>query len=170
MIVRICPQRISFVAALLWCFSVPAQAQVETLFQTVGMDTPRVFAHTSLPGATGIDFSFSAAVAPAYPPDETNTLVTVFEWGPTATGPWTSSPDNVNSFPGAMTGFMSTGVFHGPEDAPFVRIHFYAGAIMTVSGPFTHASVVPEPSAAAMLTLGSGIIGWMLRRRNLRAA
>ena len=169
MIARIFPALFSLAAAILWCFTTAAQAQVETLFQTVGMDTQRVFAHTSLPGATGIDFSFSAAVAPAYPPEESNTLVTVFEWGPTAIGPWTTSPDNVNSFHGGATRFMSTGVFHGPEDAPFVAIHFYAGAIMTLSGPFTHASVVPEPAAAAMLTAGSALVGWMLRRRRPRA-
>ena len=62
---------------LLWAPWVAAQT--ETVFQTVGMGTARSFAHTSLPGATGIDFSFSFAIAAAYPPEESHTLVAVFE-------------------------------------------------------------------------------------------
>ena len=160
-------------AAILAVALVPTAllAQTETLFQTVGSDTVRSFAHTSLPGATGIDFSFSFAIAPAYPPEETNILVVVFEWGPSVSGPWTTSPDNVKSVPGAMTAFFSSGVFHGPTDAPFVRIHFYAGGIMTVSGPFNHISVVPEPDQAVLLALGlMAMAGHSLRRRRACAA
>ncbi len=146
------------VLLVLMLFPRPAGAQTETLFQTVGADTARTFAHDSLPGATGIDFSFSFAIAAAYPPEESHTLVVVFEWGPTAAGPWTASPDNVKSVPGAMTSFFDSGVFHGPEDAPFVQIHFYAGGLMTVSGSFTHASVVPEPRRAVLLLLGIGLL------------
>ena len=140
-----------------------AVAQTETIFQTVGMNTARSFAHTSLPGATGIDFSFSFAIAAAYPPDESHTLVVVFEWGPTASGPWTASPDNVKSVPGAMTSFFDSGVFHGPDDAAWVQIHFYAGGIMTVSGPFNHVSIVPEPATAGLWALGLAALAW--RRR-----
>ena len=154
--------RFAFAASAL-CLSCSAVAQVETLFQTVGMDTPRTFVHASLPGATGIDFSFSLAIAPAYPPGETHTLVVDFEWGPSDTGPWTISPDNVKSIPGAMTAFFDSGVFHGPADAPWVRIHFYAGGIMTVSGSFSHVSVVPEPAPAALLAAGMALLAW--RRR-----
>jgi hypothetical protein len=50
-----------------------------------------------------------------------------------------------------MTDPFASGIYHGPEDAPFVAIHFYAGGIMTVGGAFTHTSVViPEPSAIAL--------------------
>ena len=154
-----------FLLALVCCVSTAVRAQTETLFQSVGVDTQRVFAHTSLGGATGIDFSFMAGVAPSYPESESHTLVTVFEWGPTATGPWTSSPDNVNSIVGGETRLVSTGVFHGPDDAPFVAIHFYAGDFMTVSGSFTHASVVPEPDPVAMLLAGAGLVAAVARRR-----
>ena len=153
---------------LLWAPLVAAQT--ETLFQTVGMDTARSFAHTSLPGATGIDFSFSFAIAAAYPPEESHTLVVVFEWGPTSGGPWTASPDNVRSVPGAVTTFFDSGVFRGPEDAAWVQIHFYAGGIMTVSGPFNHVSVVPEPATAALWALGLGALAWRRRGGVTRAA
>lgn len=157
----------AFSAGFLCWFSALAYGQVESLFQTVGMDTQRVFVHAGAPGATGIDFSFAAAVSPTFPDTVSNTLVTVFEWGPTAIGPWTASPDNVNSIRGGTTRFMSTGVFHGPDDAAFVAIHFYAGALMTVSGDFTHASVVPEPSLAVMFGLGSvamAVVAWRRKR------
>lgn len=153
---------------LLWSVCVSAHAQTETIFQPVGMDTQRVFVHTALPGATGIDFSFMAGVAPTYPEEESHILVTVFEWGPTAIGPWSASPDNVNSILGGATRFVSTGVFHAPADAAFVALHFYAGAIMTVSGSFTHTSVVPEPLAAGMWLTGVGLIGWLAKRRGRR--
>lgn len=153
----------ALLALVLALFPNVVRSQTEMLFQSVGADTARTFAHTSLAGATGIDFSFSFAIAPAYPPEESHTLVVVFEWGPTAAGPWTASPDNVKSVPGAMTAFFDSGVFHGPEDAPFVQIHFYAGGLMTVSGPFTHASVVPEPGHAGLLLLGLTALFWQRR-------
>lgn len=155
----------ALVAALLLLVPGMARAQTETLFQPVGADTVRTFEHDSLPGAIGIDFSFSFAIAAAYPPEESHILVVVFEWGPSATGPWTTSPDNVKSVPGAVTSFFSSGVFHGPDDADWVRIHFYAGGLMTVSGTFTHASVVPEPASAALLLLGLPLLA--LRRSRL---
>ena len=144
-----------------------ALAQTEPITsQPVGMDTQLVFPHTSLPGATGIDFSFITAISPTYPIPESHTIVIVFEWGPTATGPWTASPDNVNTVPAAMTDFFSTGIFHGPADAPFVALHMYAGAIMIVTGEFSHTSVVPEPSCAGLMLCGVvSILG--LRRSKL---
>jgi hypothetical protein len=131
------------------------------------MDNQFVFPHTSLPGATGIDFSFFGAFAPHYPMPESHTVVITFEWGPTATGPWTTSPDNVNTVPGGMTDLFATGVFHGPEDAPFVAIHFYAGAFMTMTGEFSHIStVIPEPSAMLLAVLGMvSMLGTFRRRR-----
>lgn len=148
----------------LWSCTSRVWAQTESIFSVVGGDpgVRLVFPHTSLPGATGIDFSFFGAVAggphviePPLPPGvETHILVTVFEWGPTLTGPWAVSPDNAKSIPVEMTTPISTGVYHGPADAPFVAIHFYAGNLMTVSGSFTHASVVPEPSTLALLSVG----------------
>jgi hypothetical protein len=137
--------------AAIWLLPVAATAQTEVLFGTLGADTQFVFPHTSLPGATGINFSFFGAFAGAYPPDEFHTVVIDFEWGLTATGPWTVSPDFINTVPGAMTDLYGTGVFPGPEDAPFVAIHFYAGALITVSGEFTHTSVVPEPQSIALM-------------------
>ena len=148
------------IGALILLWAPLAGAQTETLFQTVGMDTARSFAHTSLPGATGIDFSFSFAIAAAYPPEDSHTLVVVFEWGPTSSGPWTASPDNVKSVPGAVTSFWESGVFNGPEDAAWVQIHFYAGGIMTVSGPFNHVSIVPEPETAGLWALGLAALAW----------
>jgi hypothetical protein len=132
-----------------------ANAQTEVIpGVTIGMDNQFVYPHTSLPGATGIDFSFIGAFAPMYPPEESHTVVIVFEWGPTASGPWSTSPDNVNTVPGGMTDVFATGVYHGPEDAPFVAIHFYAGDFMTVSGEFTHLSVIPEPGSFALAGVG----------------
>ena len=156
-IIRVAGCLLSLLPGALW-------AQTETFFQTVGADTPRTFAHLSLPGATGIDFSLSIAIAPTYPETESHILVAVFEWGPTDTGPWSASPDNVKSIVGGATRFFDTGVYHGPDDAPWVRVHFYAGAIMTVSGTFTHTSVVPEPPAAWLL--GGGLAALALRRRS----
>jgi hypothetical protein len=148
--------------AAIWLLPVAATAQTEVLFGTLGADTQFVFAHTSLPGATGINFSFFGAFAGAYPPDEFHTVVIDFEWGPTATGPWTVSPDFINTVPGAMTDLYGTGVFPGPEDAPFVAIHFYAGALITVSGEFTHTSVVPEPQCIAIV--GGALVMLACRR------
>lgn len=146
--------------------SVPVLAQSEVIFQPIGMDNQLVFPHISLPGATGIDFSFSGGFAPAYPMDESHTVVINFEWGPTATGPWTVSPDYVNSVPGAMSDFFATGVFPGPEDAPFVAIHFYAGGIMTVGGVFTHTSVVvPEPQSLSLLLCAVAALSAKRRKR-----
>jgi hypothetical protein len=129
------------------------------------MDNQFVYPHTSLPGSTGIDFSFTGGFAPFYPPEESHTVVIDFEWGPTPSGPWSVSPDNVNTVPGGITDFFATGVYHGPADAPFVAIHFYAGGLMTASGTFTHTSVVPEPSAIVLAGVG---LSWLLiaRRRN----
>lgn len=147
--------------------SVPVLAQTEVIFQPIGMDNQLVFPHTSLPGATGIDFSFFGGFAPAYPMDESHTVVINFEWGPTATGPWTVSPDYVNSVPGAMSDFFSTGVFPGPDDAPFVAIHFYAGGIMTVSGVFSHISV-PEPQSLSLLLCAVASLSAVRRKRRHR--
>ena len=149
--------------------SVPVLAQTEVLFGTLGADTQFVFPHASLPGATGIDFSFFGAFAGAYPPEELHTVVIDFEWGPTATGPWTVSPDFINTVPGAVTDFYGTGVFPGPEDAPFVAIHFYAGALITVSGEFTHTSVVvPEPQSMCLLLCAVASLSAVRRKRRKR--
>jgi hypothetical protein len=159
------PRLVLVVAILL--LPITAFAQTEVLFGTLGADTQFVFPHTSLPGATGINFSFFGAFAGAYPPDEFHTVVIDFEWGPTSTGPWTVSPDFINTVPGAMTDFYGTGVFPGPDDASFVAIHFYAGALITVSGEFTHTSVVPEPASAGLILCGMvSLIG--LRRDKSR--
>jgi hypothetical protein len=156
------PRLVLFIVLAL--FPVVAVAQTEVLFGTLGADTQFVFPHTSLPGATGINFSFFGAFAGAYPPDEFHTVVIDFEWGPTATGPWTVSPHFINTVPGAMTDFYGTGVFPGPDDAPFVAIHFYAGALITVSGEFTHTSVVPEPTSAGLMLCG--MVSLIGRRRD----
>lgn len=148
-------------SALAWAPG--ARAQSETLFQSIGADTARSFAQLSLPGATGIDFRFFGAFAPSYPDTESHVVVIVFEWGPSATGPWMASPDNVKSVPGGMTTFFDTHVYHGPEDAPWVQIHFYAGGLMTASGTFEHASVVPQPASITLWALGLGALA--LRRR-----
>jgi hypothetical protein len=157
----------AFVA--LWSCSSLVWAQTEIIFTMVGADTRLVFPHASVPGATGIDFSlFGGVDGGPYPPEETHILVTDFEWGPTAGGPWSVSPDNVNSIPGGMTTPISTGIYHGPSEAPFVAIHFYAGGLMGVAGSFTHESVVPEPSTLALLGAGGlGLLAyaWGRRRR-----
>ncbi|MCI0332819.1 MAG: PEP-CTERM sorting domain-containing protein [Planctomycetes bacterium] len=156
--------------AVLAVLPIAASAQTEMIpGVTIGMDNQFVFPHTSLPGATGIDFSFMGAFAPHYPPEESHTVVIVFEWGPTATGPWSTSPDNVNTVPGGMTDLFATGVYHGPEDAPFVAIHFYAGDFMTVSGEFTHTSVIPEPSAILLVGVGLMSLPLACRRRRAKA-
>ena len=137
------------------------RAQTETIFHSIGMDNQLVFPHTSFPGASGIDFSFTGAFSPTYPAEDSHTVVIDFEWGPSATGPWAVSPDNVKTVPGGKTAFFATGVYHGPADAPFVAIHFYAGGLMTASGDFTHVSVVPEPKPVMLLLPGLAVlIGW----------
>ena len=117
-----------------------ARAETEHFFQPVGMDTQLVFPHAAVPGAIGTDFSFWGAIAggprkptdPPWPAPVSHILVIDFEWGPTATGSWTSSPDNVKSIPVEETSLWSTGVYHAPAEAPFVAIHFYAGNLMGV--------------------------------------
>lgn len=142
-----------------------AQAQDETLTGvSLGGDTSLTFAHLSLPGATGIDFRFLGAFAPAYPVGTSHTVVMTFEWGATDTGPWSSSPDHAKTVPGGATAFFDSGWFQAPHDAPFVRIHFYAGGLMLVSGIFSHASVVAEPASATLLALGLGALAWGRRR------
>src|SRR5437773_1400851 len=89
--------------AVLAVWPIAANAQVETLFVSIGSDNQYVFPHISLPGATGIDFSFTGAFSPEYPDTESHVVVIDFEWGPTSTGPWTPSPDNVNTVPGGTT-------------------------------------------------------------------
>ena len=69
-IIRVAGCLLSRLPGALW-------AQTETFVQTVGADTPRTFAHLSLPGATGIDFSLSIAIAPTYPETESHILVPV---------------------------------------------------------------------------------------------
>ena len=161
--------RLLSAAALAAALALPiaAQAQSEPLFMGIGaLTSTPAFAHTSLPGATGIDFNLVGAFAAAYPPEDTHVVVIWFEWAPSATGPWTSSPDNVKSVPGAITTLFDTHVFHGPEDAPFVRVSFAAGERMTVSGTFTHTSVVPEPAPGALLAFGlAALAGFAGRRR-----
>lgn len=150
------------VALALLTLAPAARAQSEAITQPVGMDTQLVFAHTSIPGATGIDFSLTCGISPLYPEAESHTIIIVFEWGPTATGPWTSSPDHVNTVPGGITDFFSTGVYHAPEDAPFVALHMYAGGLMIVSGTFTHTSV---PAPGAITVAGVAALGASRRRR-----
>jgi len=146
-------------------------AQTQTLSgQGIGSDTRLVYPHVSAPGAVGIDFSLDIGLAPLYPDTESHTLVIVFEWGPTATGPWTVSPDHVNTVPGGKTDFFSTGVFHGPDDAAFVGLHFYAGGLMIGSGTFSHVSAIPEPKDAALMASGMvaiGLLGMIGRRRQI---
>lgn len=155
----------ALVAAVVAAWPTLAAGQSEVIFMGVGADSPTAaFVHTGLPGATGIDFRFFGAFAPSYASGTSHTVVLWFEWGSTTGGPWTASPDNVKTVPGGMTTLFDTGVFHGPEDAPFVRLHFAAGGLMTASGTFEHISVVPEPAAAALWLLGlAGLAG--LRRR-----
>lgn len=148
------------VACVALCVPVLAAAQSETIFTGIGMDTPLTFAHLSLPGATGIDFRFTGAFAPIYADTESHVVVITFEWGPTALGPWAFSPDNVKTVPGGVTAFFDTGVYSGPADAPFVRIHFYAGGLMTASGTFSHVSSVPEPAPVSLFVVGLAAIAW----------
>lgn len=141
-----------------------ASAQTEKLFQTIGADTRREFAHTGLPGATGIEFRFSGAFAPPYPVEESHIVVITFEWRASAADPWSSSPDNVKSIRGGETRFFDTGVFLGPTDAALVAVHFFAGSLMTVSGDFAHVSVVPEPGQFALYAGGLALLGlWRVR-------
>jgi len=153
--------RIVCLVALALICAAPASAQTEALFNPIGMDNQFVYPHTIDPGDFATDFSFTGAFSPMYPDPTSHTVVITFEWGPTATGPWSSSPDNVNTVPGGMTDFFATGIYHGPEAAPFVAIHFYAGGLMTASGTFTHTSV-PEPTSCLAL---SGLGFAMLSRK-----
>jgi hypothetical protein len=142
-------------------------AQTEPIrSQPIGMDTRLVFPHVSVPGAGVIDFSFGAGFSPLYAPEESHTVVMVFEWGPTAAGPWSTSPDFVNTVPGGMTDLYSTGVHRAAADAPFVALHFYAGGLMIVSGDFAHISAVPEPRAA--LLFAAGLIAVLAFRLHVR--
>lgn len=138
-----------------------AQAQVEPILTGVGADTVLTFAHASVPGATGIDFRFTGAFSPMYPATESHLVVIDFEWGGSVTGPWTVSPDHLKTVPGGITAFYTTGTFHGPDDAAFVRLHFYAGGLMIASGEFAHTAVVPESASALLLAVGLGALsGW----------
>ncbi|MCC6535579.1 MAG: hypothetical protein IT531_23760 [Burkholderiales bacterium] len=136
---------------------------------TIGMDSRFPYAHVSLPGAAGIDFRFVGAFAPHYPAEESHTVVLTFEWGPSVAGPWASSPDHVKTVPGGMTAIFDTGVFHGPADAPWVAIHFFAGDFLTVSGEFSHLSAVPEPSQAWLFACGVALIAFTSLGRTVRA-
>lgn len=130
-----------------------AAAEIETVSgQAIGMDTQLVYEHALEPGANAIRFSYASGFAPLYGPEESHTVVIVFEWGPTALGPWESSPDYVNTVPGGETDLFATGIFTSPADARFVALHFYAGALMITSGTFEHiAAVVPLPASGVLL-------------------
>ncbi len=144
-----------------------AQAQTESIFFSIGTDTPSpAFAHLSAPGATGIDFDLFGAFASADPDGLSREVFIWFEWATTPTGPWTTSPPNIKTIPAGITTLFDTHVYHGPEDAPFVRLHFAAGALMTVSGTFSHVSVVPELPPAMMLAIGLAAL--LARRRALQ--
>ncbi len=156
---------------LVCLYSTVVAAQTEVLpFPTIGMDSRFDFVHTGLPGALGIDFRFAGAFAPHYPAEESHTVVVTFEWRNSVADPWSSSPDHVKTVPGAMTAFFDTGVFRAPVDASLVAIHFFAGDFMTVSGDFSHISVVPEPSRAWLFACGLGVIGWAAHAVSRRAA
>jgi hypothetical protein len=158
-------------AALLVFAPFRVHAQTELISgQPIGMTTRLVFPHVSLPGATGIDFSYMGAFAPTYTAPDSHTVVINFEWGPSALGPWTVSPDYVNTVPGGPTDLFSTGTFRAPADASFVAVHFHAGAIMFTSGEFAHVSAVPEPSAAVLVLAGVCVVLLRIRRRALRSA
>lgn len=77
------------------------------------------------------------------------------------------SPDHLKTVPGGITTFCTTGTFHGPNDAAFVRLHFYAGGLMITSGEFVHASVVLEPASALLLAMGLGVLGGWRRWRGV---
>jgi hypothetical protein len=142
------------------------RAQSETLFAGIGADTRIAFSHFGLPGATGIDFRFAGAFAGAFPPEESHIVVITFEWRSSGTDPWSSSPDNAKSIPGAVTTPFDTGVYRAPVDATEVAIHFFGGGLMTVSGTFSHVSVVPEPRTAVLLVLGlAALAAWSMRER-----
>lgn len=153
--------------ACLFAASPGAVAQVETIPGTmIGSDTALLFEHISPPGAVAIDFRFVGGFAPMYPPDETHTVVVVFEWGSTDAGPWATSPDNVKTVPGGETAVFDTGVYRAAADADWVRLHFYAGDFMVVAGSFEHIAVVPEPGRHALFLLGLAALGWRLRRHH----
>lgn len=137
-----------------------ASAQSETLFQPIGADTALSFENLSLPGATGIDFRFVGGFAPSYPEGVSHLVAVVFEWGASAAGPWAASPDHVKTVPGGTTTVFDTGLYRAPADAAWVQIHFYAGDLMTVSGTFSHISVVPEPLTTSLWAAGLAVLAW----------
>lgn len=148
----------------------PAAAETEAIVGPIGADTAHTFAHAAVPGAFAMEFHFAGGFAPTYPEGESHTVVVVFEWGPTPTGPWTASPDHVKTVPGGTTAFFDTGVFTAPGESPFVQLHFHAGALMFVSGSFDHVSVVPEPATAALWLAGLTGLGGLAGLGRRRAA
>lgn len=62
------PVRLGVVTLALLLVPCAALAQTETILTGIGADTVLTLAHASAPGSKAIDFRFTGAFSPTYPP------------------------------------------------------------------------------------------------------
>ncbi len=150
-----------------------ARAQVEPISHS-SLPAPGAFietfefAHDTSMGGSRTEFSFIGAVAPAYDPMVSHTLVVNFSWRlPDDT--LVISPDHIFTIPGAVTYPFSTGIFDLADCPDTVGIQFAGGGPMTIVGSFTHVCV-PEPSGLALAGAALAALGLVASRRSRQAA
>jgi hypothetical protein len=105
------------------------------------------------PNAAGIEFQVVGDFLPSYPTGETHNLLVTYIWGPTASGPWNTSPVFSRSLPGGHQIPLFFPTYIGP-DALFAGVRMQSDARITAAGEFVHSALnVPEPSSIALAAL-----------------
>jgi hypothetical protein len=120
-----------------------------------------------LPNATGIEFKVVGDFLPSYPIGETHDLLVTYIWGPTASGPWSTSQVYSRPVPGGYQVSLFFPMFVGP-DALFAGLRMQSDARITGAGEFVHNALnAPEPSSIALAAIA--LVGLVTLCRRKRA-